>query len=176
MFLMTYDPSPEVRNAVLSQIALTKTTLPLVLERCRDVSEANRKNAYALVAEKLSLKVLNLTQRTQIIEGGLNDPSGNDSLVLICSLIVFELSMVGKSQIAEAVKSVMEKKVIPTWLKNCNGKITDFLYRLDLTANESVGERVLKALFKHKEPEELVKEFDLLTPRYYFLVTNSQNV
>jgi len=83
---MSSDPNWQVRVECLKCIAPTKRTLLGMIERTRDVNEAIRKTAYNVLAEKVSVKALSISQRLTLLENGLADRSGNGA-VLICSRI-----------------------------------------------------------------------------------------
>lgn len=71
------DPSPAVRRAVVSSIALNKLTIGHILARTRDVNDNVRRNAYLVFSK---IKALNLTikYRVTILERGLQDRSGEN--------------------------------------------------------------------------------------------------
>lgn len=70
------DPSPAVRRAVTSSIALNKITIAHLLARTRDISDNVRRNAY-LVFSKIKCLNLTIKYRITILERGLQDRSGN---------------------------------------------------------------------------------------------------
>lgn len=73
---MSCDPNWQVRIECLRCIAPTKRTLFAMLERTRDVNELIRRTAYAMIAEKISVKALSIAQRLSLLENGLADRSG----------------------------------------------------------------------------------------------------
>ncbi|VDN17565.1 unnamed protein product [Dibothriocephalus latus] len=73
LWLVRHDNSPEVRRRALVALILTTVTLPYVLERCRDVSNAVRKAAFSVLAERSVLRPLSIAQRISIIQDGLTD-------------------------------------------------------------------------------------------------------
>jgi condensin complex subunit 3 len=77
---MTCDPNPEVRKTIVSHIALCRKTLPAVLERTRDVKDTVRQAAFKVIAEKVPIKALSISQRVQLLQQGLNDRTGIDFL------------------------------------------------------------------------------------------------
>jgi hypothetical protein len=67
---------------VLSNIGISKITLPYILKRVRDVREDVRKHTFSILAKKVNIKVLTIAQRIQIIENGINDRS--DKVQQVC--------------------------------------------------------------------------------------------
>jgi condensin complex subunit 3 len=63
----------EVRKAVLNSIAITKTTLPHIIKRIRDVASEVRKQAFVILLQKIKINSLTIAQRTEIVKNGLND-------------------------------------------------------------------------------------------------------
>ncbi|KAM3184054.1 hypothetical protein ACTXT7_009141 [Hymenolepis weldensis] len=75
LWLCRHDTSPDVRRAALAAIVLTTFTLPSVVERCRDVSDAVRKTAYAILANRAVVRPLSIAKRIAILQDGLTDTS-----------------------------------------------------------------------------------------------------
>ncbi|XP_072476440.1 condensin complex subunit 3 isoform X1 [Notamacropus eugenii] len=120
--LLENDSNSEVRRAVLSCIAPSAKTLSKIVGRTRDVKEAVRKLAYQVLAEKVHIRALSIAQRVKLLQQGLNDRS-------------------------EAVKEVMQKKLLQAWLHFTEGDILQFLHRLDVENCPEVADSVLKASF-----------------------------
>lgn len=76
LWLCRHDTSPDVRRAALAAIVLTTFTLPSVVERCRDVSDAVRKTAYTILANRAVVRPLSIAKRIAILQDGLTDTSG----------------------------------------------------------------------------------------------------
>ncbi|BHF68018.1 hypothetical protein SprV_0301104800 [Sparganum proliferum] len=74
IWLARHDNSPEVRRRALAALILTTATLPCVVERCRDVSNAIRRTAFGILTEHSVLRPLSIAQRISIIQDGLTDP------------------------------------------------------------------------------------------------------
>ncbi|XP_028939105.1 condensin complex subunit 3 [Ornithorhynchus anatinus] len=132
--LLENDSNPEVRRAVLSCIALSAKTLSKIIERTRDVKEAVRKLAYQILAEKVHMRVLSIAQRVKLLQQGFSDRS-------------------------DAVKEVMQKKVLQAWLSFTDGDILELLHRLDVENCPEVAVLVLTALFSSLSLSELVQNF-----------------
>ncbi|XP_044537116.1 condensin complex subunit 3 [Gracilinanus agilis] len=120
--LLENDSNSEVRRAVLSCIAPSAKTLSKIVGRTRDVKETVRKLAYQVLAEKVHMRALSIAQRVKLLQQGLNDRS-------------------------EAVKEVMQKKLLQSWLHFTEGDILQFLHRLDVENCPGVADSILKALF-----------------------------
>ena len=77
-------------------------TLPHILERTRDVDEHVRRAAYKFLAEKVHIKSLTISQREGVLKRGLGDRN-------------------------EVVRKVVEKEMIPAWLRLSNNNIVQQL-------------------------------------------------
>lgn len=71
---MECDPSPLVRQAVVSSIARSARTIPFILERLRDVDARVRRTVLAHMSN-YSLNRCTVDQRLTLIEQGLSDGS-----------------------------------------------------------------------------------------------------
>ncbi|XP_043827733.1 condensin complex subunit 3 [Dromiciops gliroides] len=130
--LLENDSNSEVRRAVLSCIAPSAKTLSKIVGRTRDVKESVRKLAYQVLAEKVHMRALSIAQRVKLLQQGLNDRS-------------------------EAVKEVMQKKLLQAWLHFTEGDILQFLHRLDVENCPEVADSILKALFATIPLSELME-------------------
>ncbi|XP_057282683.1 condensin complex subunit 3 isoform X3 [Pezoporus wallicus] len=120
--LLENDSNSEVRRAVLSCIAPSARTLPIIVSRTMDIKEAVRKLAYEVLAEKVHMRALSIAQRVKLLQQGLNDRS-------------------------DAVKEVIEKKLLQAWLQMTEGDVLEFLHRLDVENCPEVATPVLNAVF-----------------------------
>lgn len=71
--LLQHDPSADVRRAVLVQIDVCPRSLPLILERRRDVDVGIRRHFYSFKMNEVDLKTLTIEQRDGILKTGLSD-------------------------------------------------------------------------------------------------------
>lgn len=71
--LLQHDPSADVRRAVLTQVDVCPRSLPLILERRRDVDAGIRRHFYAFKMHEVDLKTLTIAQRDDILKTGLAD-------------------------------------------------------------------------------------------------------
>ncbi|XP_032542329.1 condensin complex subunit 3 [Chiroxiphia lanceolata] len=137
--LLENDSNSEVRRAVLSCIAPSARTLPVIVGRTMDVKEAVRKLAYEVLAEKVHMRALSIAQRVKLLQQGLNDRS-------------------------DAVKEVM-KKLLQVWLRVTEGDVLELLHRLDVENCPEVAIPVLNALFSLSPLHDVVQECKYLDSR-----------
>lgn len=133
MHLLENDLNAEVRRAVLSCIAPSARTLPKILGRTMDVKELVRKLAYQVLAEKVHIRALTIAQRVNLLQLGLNDRS-------------------------EAVKEIMQKKLLQSWLKYTEGDVLELLHRLDVENSPEVAVSALNAMFALSSVGELAEK------------------
>ncbi|XP_077136116.1 condensin complex subunit 3 [Ranitomeya variabilis] len=133
MHLLENDLNPEVRRAVLSCIAPSARTLPKIVGRTKDVKELVRKLAYQVLAEKVHIRALTIAQRVSLLQLGLNDRS-------------------------EAVKDIMQKKLLQSWLKYTEGNVLELLHRLDVENSPEVAVSALNTMFALSSVSELVEK------------------
>ncbi|XP_038256402.1 condensin complex subunit 3 isoform X2 [Dermochelys coriacea] len=130
--LLENDSSSEVRRAVLSCIAPSAKTLPKIVGRTMDVKEAVRKLAYEVLSEKVHMRALSIAQRVKLLQQGLNDRS-------------------------DAVKEVVQKKLLQAWLRLTEGDVLELLHRLDVENCPKVAVSVLNAMFSLSPLNDLVQ-------------------
>ncbi|XP_025034179.1 condensin complex subunit 3 isoform X2 [Pelodiscus sinensis] len=130
--LLENDSNSEVRRAVLSCIAPSAKTLPKIVGRTMDVKEAVRKLAYEVLAEKVHMRALSIAQRVKLLQQGLNDRS-------------------------DAVKEVVQKKLLQAWLRLTEGDVLELLHRLDVENCPEVAALVLNAMFSISPLNDLVQ-------------------
>ncbi|XP_013389850.1 condensin complex subunit 3-like [Lingula anatina] len=137
LFLLSSDPNPDVRRAVLQNIAASTKTLPHIIERTRDVKDTVRKLAYQVLAEKIHIRALTIAQRVKLLQDGLNDR-------------------------ADMVKEACSSKLLQSWLRAFEGNVLELLKCLDVENSLKVVEQTLSALFQKVPAAELVQNFDQL--------------
>lgn len=133
MHLLENDLNAEVRRAVLSCIAPSARTLPKIVGRIMDAKELVRKLAYQVLAEKVHIRALTIAQRVNLLQLGLNDRS-------------------------EAVKEIMQKKLLQSWLKYTEGDVLELLHRLDVENSPEVAVSALNAMFALSSVSELAEK------------------
>jgi len=145
LFHLAHDPNNVVRRTIVRCIGATRLTLPHILERTRDTDEHVRRAAYKFLAEKVHIKSLTIGQREGVLGRGLGDRS-------------------------EAVKKVVEKEMIPGWLRLSNNNIVQLLHHLDVgnsdqdnkQGSKSAPAGALNVLFLDTPYRELVNNFQYL--------------
>ncbi|NWV05263.1 CND3 protein, partial [Ptilonorhynchus violaceus] len=138
--LLENDSNSDVRRAVLSCIAPSERTLPIIVGRTMDVKEAVRKLAYEVLAEKVHMRALTIAQRVKLLQQGLNDRS-------------------------DAVKEVMKKKLLQAWLRFTEGDVLELLHRLDVENCPEVAIPVLNAMFSLSPLQDIVQNCKNLDSR-----------
>ncbi|XP_064602516.1 condensin complex subunit 3-like [Liolophura sinensis] len=137
LFLISCDPSPDVRRAVLSCIAPSTRTLTVILDRTRDVKDAVRKTAFQIIADKIHIKTLSIAQRIQLLTDGLNDRS-------------------------EIVAKTCANQLLQSWLKSFAGNVLELLKCLDVESSVEICEKALTTMFKGTAVGDLVANFTIL--------------
>ncbi|XP_048851704.1 condensin complex subunit 3 isoform X2 [Brienomyrus brachyistius] len=133
IMILDNDTNSEVRRAVLSCIAPCAQTLPKIMRRTRDVKEAVRKLAYQVLAEKVHVRALSIAQRVNLLRQGLND-------------------------VSEAVKEVVQKMLLPAWLRLLQGDVLELLHRLDVEDCSEVAISALNCIFSLSSPGDLLQD------------------
>ncbi|XP_055916686.1 condensin complex subunit 3 isoform X2 [Eupeodes corollae] len=136
-FHLCSDPSPRVRQAVVTSMGRNYSTIPYILDRLWDIDEKVRRHTY-LHMSGYPVKAYKVSQRLQLLEQGLNDRS-------------------------EMVKKVVTSIMLPQWLESYNKNFILFVSALKLDASEAEVERFLKIakvalfeIFKRQKTEDLV--------------------
>ncbi|XP_048161358.1 condensin complex subunit 3 isoform X2 [Corvus hawaiiensis] len=138
--LLENDSNSDVRRAVLSCIAPSERTLPIIVGRTMDVKEAVRKLAYEVLAEKVHIRALTIAQRVKLLQQGLNDRS-------------------------DAIKEVMKKKLLQAWLQFSEGDVLELLHKLDVENCPEVAIPVLNAMFSLSPLHDIVQNCKNLDSR-----------
>ncbi|XP_076813570.1 condensin complex subunit 3-like isoform X2 [Clavelina lepadiformis] len=137
LFHMACDESSQVRAAVVSNISLTTKTLPCVLDRTRDISEAVRKIAFQIIAQKVSIKALTSSQRLYLIKQGLQDRS-------------------------DVVQKVVKTQLFQAWLLTFDANLINLLKKLDVVGAYETCCRAVKAMYEWSNIKDLIEGFNLL--------------
>jgi len=147
LFHLAHDPNNIVRRTIVRCIGATRLTLPHILERTRDIDEHVRRAAYKFLAEKVHIKSLTINQREGVLKRGLGDRNEN-------------------------VKKVVEKEMIPAWLRLSNNNIVQLLHHLDVgnsdqdnkpgPGSKSAQAGALFVLFQDTPFKELISSFQYL--------------
>lgn len=118
LFHLANDPSPIVRQAVITAVARNYHTLPYILERLWDTDEHVRRHTY-LQMSSYPVKSYKVVQRCVILEQGLNDHS-------------------------ESVRKVVTGILLPQWVQSYNKNYISLIAALKLDANETEFKRFMK--------------------------------
>ncbi len=97
-----------------------------------------RKAAFKFIADKIHIKSLTIGQREQILQRGLADR-------------------------ADGVRSIVERDLVPSWLRVSNDKIVELLYALDVgNSDGKIAADMLAVLFKNLPYKDLVQNFQYI--------------
>uniref|UniRef100_A0A4Y0BE79 Nuclear condensin complex subunit 3 C-terminal domain-containing protein n=1 Tax=Anopheles funestus TaxID=62324 RepID=A0A4Y0BE79_ANOFN len=131
------DPSPKVRQAIISSLGRNYRLIPYILERLWDADERVRRHTYMQMSS-YPVRQYKIEQRLKFLEQGLNDHS-------------------------EAVRDVMCNVMIPQWIESYQRDYVRFVEALRLDSDEKEMERFRKAaktvlmeIFKKNGIEEMV--------------------
>uniref|UniRef100_A0A182WLX4 Nuclear condensin complex subunit 3 C-terminal domain-containing protein n=1 Tax=Anopheles minimus TaxID=112268 RepID=A0A182WLX4_9DIPT len=119
MYHLDKDPSPKVRQAIISSLGRNYRLIPCILERLWDTDEKVRRHTYMQMAS-YPVRQYKIEQRLKFLEQGLNDRS-------------------------EAVRDVMHNVMLPQWIESYGRDYVAFVGALKLDADEKEMERFRKA-------------------------------
>ncbi|CAD7077192.1 unnamed protein product [Hermetia illucens] len=141
-FHLSSDPSPRVRQAVITSMGRNYNTIPYILERLWDVDEKVRRHTY-LHMSSYPVKAYKVSQRLTFLEQGLNDRS-------------------------DMVRKVVTTVMLPQWLESYNRNVIALISGLKLDANEAEIDRFRKItkmalfeIFKRQKKDDLVATLPL---------------
>ncbi|KAF6150814.1 hypothetical protein GIB67_020897 [Kingdonia uniflora] len=121
---LSFEQNAEVRKTIVLSLPPSNATSTTIIGCTLDVSEAVRRAAYCVLANKFPLQSLSIKLRTVILQRGLADRS---------------------TSVTKRCLNLMKDD----WLvKCCNGDPVAFLKFLDVETYESVGESVMVSLLK----------------------------
>ena len=120
-------------------------SLPYIIESTKDIDENVRRAAFEFLAEKVHIKLLTIRQRVDVLKRGLGESS-------------------------DVVRRVVEKEMIPGWLKLSNNSIVQLLHHLDVVNSDQDTKQGVKAasagaldvLFTNTPYQDLVTSFKYL--------------
>lgn len=104
------DPSPKVRQTIISSLGRNYRTIPYIIERLWDVEERVRRHTY-LQMSSYPVKQYKVAQRLTFLEQGLNDHS-------------------------ESVRKVVKNVMIPQWFESYQKDYVAFVKALKIDADE----------------------------------------
>ena len=135
LWTMESDPSPDVRRAAVTNIAITSTTLPVLIGRTRDINKSVRRATFLTLSEKCSIKYFSIKQRLQLLQCGLKDR-------------------------CPATKEACVRGLLRSWCMECEGDFLQLLYRLDVESSPDLSEIALMSLFDQLTDEELLSSME----------------
>ncbi|KAI8114901.1 hypothetical protein FF38_05342 [Lucilia cuprina] len=131
------DPSPRVRQAVITSMGRNYHTIPYILDRLWDIDEKVRRHTY-LHMSSYPVRSYKVSQRVTLLEQGLNDRS-------------------------ESVRKVVTNVMLQQWIESYQKDLVALIGALKLDANESeinryrkIGKQVLREIFKRQNKADIV--------------------
>ena len=151
LLMLRRENNASVRKMALSSIVACDATVPAIVERTRDDSDAVRRQAYAVLSEKVGVENLTIAQRAAVLQRGLGDRTPTV-----------------KSACASMVKA---------WLNGpCDGDALKLLSLLDVETNEGAAAAALRSLLSDSVLDAIalaeqrpLKKDDVLTPEQALL-------
>ena len=140
IFLIKHDPHWPVRFQALTHIAFSKRTLPVIIDRVRDVHPSVRRKALLILSEKVLIKFISMDKRIFILNYALKD---DDSLVL----------------------ETCCKKLLPSWLAFKENNIIKLLKALDVVEATETVELMLNKMYENDSLESLCRDFTLINEK-----------
>lgn len=123
------DPSPRVRQAVITSMGRNYHTIPYILDRLWDIDEKVRRHTY-LHMSSYPVRSYKVSQRLTLLEQGLNDRS-------------------------ESVRKVVTNVMLQQWIESYQKDLVALIGALKLDSNDAeinryrkIGRQTLKEIFK----------------------------
>ncbi|KRX27602.1 Condensin complex subunit 3 [Trichinella nelsoni] len=151
VFLMKRDRMIEIRCQALKNIAVTKRTLPDLLERTRDRHPVMRMLAFKFIVKSIPPKFLTIKQRVLILEQGLNDT-------------------------IDSIREYCESTLLFEWLKCFDNNMPNMLLRLNVIGNASICQKLLTAYFKRLGIPKVLENFNIISDEKLPKELNCENV
>ncbi|KAL1243312.1 Condensin complex subunit [Trichinella spiralis] len=151
VFLMKRDRMIEIRCQALKNIAVTKRTLPDLLERTRDRHPVMRMLAFKFIVKSIPPKFLTIKQRVLILEQGLNDT-------------------------IDSIREYCESTLLFEWLKCFDNNMPNMLLRLNVIGNASICQKLLTAYFKRLGIPKVLENFNIINDEKLPKELNCENV
>ena len=140
LFLIQHDPHWQVRYQALANIAFSKKTLPIIIDRVRDMNSSVRRKALLILSEKVLIKFISMEKRIFILNYALKD---DDQLV----------------------SETCCKKLLPSWLAFKENNIVKLLKALDVVEATETVELMLNKMYENDSLESLCKDFTLINEK-----------
>ena len=129
--LMATDGSKEVRMAAISTVAPSKHSIKAILARTRDVSEEVRLHALGVLAGKVEVRWLSISQRASLLQTGLQDRQPK-------------------------VRESCAQLLVGSWLRKLDNQPLQLLKALDVATYPEAADLALEALLADKAAAPLV--------------------
>ena len=129
--LMATDGSKEVRMAAISTVAPSKHSIKAILARTRDVSEEVRLHALGVLAGKVEVRWLSISQRASLLQTGLQDRQPK-------------------------VRESCAQLLVGSWLRKLDNQPLQLLKALDVATYPEAADLALEALLADKGAAPLV--------------------
>ena len=123
MYLCMHDASPICRAAAVSNLAVTRYTLPAIICRVRDTSVAVRTASLLVLKDKVDVRLMTDLERVVVLRSGLTPR-------------------------CEQTYSAASTMLCAGWLKSLGFSTTNLLSLMDVANNENVCELATKAILR----------------------------
>ncbi|XP_075166347.1 chromosome associated protein G [Haematobia irritans] len=143
------DPSPRVRQAVITCMGRNYHTIPYILDRLWDIDDKVRRHTY-LHMSSYPVRSYKVSQRLTLLEQGLNDRN-------------------------ESVKKVVTTVMLQQWIESYQKDLVSLIGALKLDSNESdlnrfrkIGKQALKEIFRRQSKEDIIACLPLETENTFY--------
>jgi condensin complex subunit 3 len=106
---LEFDPSPKVRQAILTSIGKNFAVIPAIIDRLHDVDEKVRRHVYIQMSS-YNVKQYRIAQRLSFLENGLYDRS-------------------------DLVRKVVINIMLPNWIEAYDNKYDQFVSAIKIDSN-----------------------------------------
>ncbi|XP_068146565.1 condensin complex subunit 3 [Drosophila tropicalis] len=141
-FHLSADPSPMVRQCIVTCMGRNYLTIPHILQRLSDVDDKVRRHTYVNLCN-YPVRSYKVVQRLQILEHGLNDSSEN-------------------------IRKTVAKCMLKAWMESYQQNFIALTAALKLYSDEeslcrfrNVSKQMLQEIFKQNDTEMLLKQLPL---------------
>lgn len=142
MYHLTSDPSPNVRQCIITCMGRNYITIPHILERLWDVDEKVRRHTYVNMCN-YPVRSYKVAQRLTLLEQGLNDTSAT-------------------------VRKTVINFMLKTWIESYQQNYVALIAALKLDSNEEellrfrrVAKQMLRVIFEQTDIQQLIDQLPL---------------
>ncbi|XP_059225519.1 condensin complex subunit 3 [Stomoxys calcitrans] len=143
------DPSPRVRQAIITCMGRNYHTIPYILDRLWDIDDKVRRHTY-LHMSSFPVRSYKVSQRLTLLEQGLNDRN-------------------------ESVRKVVTTIMLQQWIESYQKDLVSLISALKLDSNEielnrfrKIAKQALKEIFKRQGKEEIIACLPLETEDTFY--------